>query len=72
MFRSAHVAAQDLDAAGLDRPRAGHQREQAGLAYPVRADEADHAAGRQLQCDPVQGHGFAVAQTDFLKPNHRR
>ena len=59
-----HVAAEHLDPAGLDAARPGRQGEQARFAHPVRADQADHAAGGHLQVDPVQGQGGAVAQAD--------
>ena len=41
----AHVAAQYLNLSGLYRTYAGQQREQAGLAHAVRADQPDHAPG---------------------------
>ena len=39
-----HIAAQRLDPALLNGARAGDQREQAGFADSVRADQPDHAA----------------------------
>ena len=45
----------------------GDQRQQAGLADAVRADQADHAAGRQLESDGVERAGRAVAQADVVQ-----
>ena len=64
MARAGHVTAQSLNSSLLHRTGAGQQREQAGLADGVRADQADHAPGRDVQRDAVQRHGFAVVQTD--------
>ena len=44
-----HVAAEHLDLPLLDAAGAGDQRQQAGLADAVRADQPDHAAGRQVE-----------------------
>ena len=41
-----HVAVEHFDAAVLNLARPGDQRQQAGLADAVGADQADHAAGR--------------------------
>ncbi|KAG0730963.1 hypothetical protein G6F23_015777 [Rhizopus arrhizus] len=59
-----HVAAQHVDAPFLHGASARHQRQQAGLAHAVGADQAHHATGRDVQRDAVQGHGLAVAQAD--------
>ncbi|MNZ46506.1 hypothetical protein D3C78_641890 [compost metagenome] len=59
---AAHVAAEHGDLAVLHPPRAGDQRQQAGLADAVRADQADHAVGRDLQADLVDRTRRAVAQ----------
>ncbi|OPY84625.1 MAG: hypothetical protein A4E72_02136 [Syntrophus sp. PtaU1.Bin208] len=65
-----HVASQHGNPARLDLPRAGYQREQAGLSHPVGTDEADHGAGGQVEGNLVQGRGLAVAQADLLKLCH--
>ncbi|GLK58309.1 hypothetical protein GCM10017624_04660 [Azotobacter vinelandii] len=59
-----HVAVQHTDAALLDTPRAGDQRQQAGLADAVRTDQAHHAVGGDFQVEPVQGASPAIAQGD--------
>ncbi|MCY1483927.1 hypothetical protein D9M68_175120 [compost metagenome] len=63
----AHVAAEHLDLAGLDDPRAGDQRQQAGLADAVRADQPDHAVGGNLQADRVDRAGLAIAQAHAIQ-----
>jgi len=60
-----HVAAQHHDLALLHGPRARHQREQAGLAHAVRADQSHHASGGNIQRDAVQRLGLAIAQADI-------
>jgi hypothetical protein len=72
MARFGHIAAEHLDAAGLDPARPGDQRQQAGLADAVRADQADHALRRQHQVDRVEGTGPAVAQADAAQAGDRR
>ncbi|MCY1451759.1 hypothetical protein D9M71_686400 [compost metagenome] len=59
---AAHVAAEHGDLAILHLPCAGDQRQQAGLADTIRADQADHAVGRNLQRDVIDRTGRAVAQ----------
>ena len=48
----------------LDRAGAGDQRQQARLADAVRADQPDHAAGRQVEGDVVERQRLAVAQAE--------
>ena len=67
-----HVAAEHLDAAGLQLARPGDQRQQAGLADAVGADQANHAASWQRQVDLLQGVGLAVAQADAGQACDRR
>ena len=67
-----HVAVEHFDAAGLDLPRPGDQRQQAGLADAVRADQADHALRRQVQVDGLEGAGRAIAQADAAEAGDRR
>ena len=50
----AHVAAEHLHRAVLDLARAGDQAEQRRLADAVRADEAGHAAGGNVEIDRVE------------------
>ena len=56
------VAAQHLDAALLHRPGAGEERHQAGFADAVRADQAHHAIGGNIQAEAVQGERLAIAE----------
>ena len=70
--RVGHIAVEYLDAAGLDLPRPGDQRQQAGLADAVRADQADHALRRQAQVDGLEGAGRAIAQADAAEAGDRR
>jgi len=67
-----HVAIEHPDLALLDAARPGDQREQAGLADSVGADQADHAVGRDFQADVVQRTGGAVAQRQLADAHHRR
>ena len=59
-----HIAAQHGHGAGLHLPDAGDQRQHAGLAHSVGADEAHHAAGGKLQTDGIHRHGGAVTVRD--------
>ena len=61
MVGIAHITAQYHDLTLLQASSPGEQRQQAGLAHPVGADQADHLAGRKVQTDIVQGEDFAVA-----------
>src|SRR3546814_10576157 len=63
-----HVAAQHLDRALLDRARPGEQREQAGLADTVRADQRHHSAGRDLEVDPCKRQRLAVMEREPRHP----
>ncbi len=47
------VATEHRNTAVLDSARTGHQRQEARLADTVRPDEANHAAGRQVERDRV-------------------
>ena len=67
-----HVAVQHLHPALLQPSRTGDQRQQAGLAYAIRADQADHAACRQRQAQVVESKGSAVAQGQVCDPRHWR
>ncbi len=66
----AHVAIEHADLAILHLPCAGQQRQQAGLADPVRTDQADHAVGRDLQADVVNRTRLAVAQRNAPEARH--
>jgi len=55
MRTAAHVAAEHFDRAALDPACAGDEREQGGLADTVRADQADHAGGRNGEIEVVHG-----------------
>lgn len=70
MFGLGHVTVQHLEPPGLESPRPGHQRKQAGFAHSVRADEAEGTVGRQLEGNILQRPGIAVTQTDPLQPHH--
>ena len=65
-----HVAAEHLQLAGLQLAGAGNQPQQGGLAHPVRADQAHHAARGDRQRDVPQRGGFPVVVADALEPGH--
>jgi hypothetical protein len=65
------IDAEHLDAALLDGACAGHQRQQARLADAVRADQADHAAGRQVERHVGERGHLAVAQANALQARYR-
>ncbi|MCY1407264.1 hypothetical protein D9M71_225590 [compost metagenome] len=64
----AHVAAEHMQRSALHLARAGQQRQQAGLADAVRADQPHHAPGRQFQAHIVQGMHAPVLETDAVQP----
>ena len=72
MARVGHVAVQGPHAALLHPTGAGEQRQQAGLARAVRANEAYHAPSRDIETHGIKRQGLAVAQTDFMQPGHGR
>ena len=49
-----HVAAEDVDRAALNLLRAGDQAHERGLADAVGADQADHAAGGDVEIEGVE------------------
>ena len=49
-----HVAAEDADLARLDLLRAGDQAHERRLADAVGADQADHAAGGDVEVEAVE------------------
>ena len=59
---AAHIAAQRLYLAALQGACAGNQRQQAGFAHAVRADQADHDACRNLQAQSAQRLRLAVGE----------
>ena len=69
--RVGHVAAEHLDLPLLDSAGAGNQRQQAGLPHAVRADQPDHAAGRQIEGDRIERVGLAVHQANVQQARHR-
>ncbi len=64
-----HVDAEDFQPAGLQGAGAGDQRQQAGLAHAVRADQAHHAAGGQVERDLGERRHLAIVQADPLQPD---
>ena len=58
------VAVQHLDAAALDLLGAGEEAKQRRLADAVGPDEADEAASRDREVDPLESGGPAVAMRD--------
>ena len=70
MAGTGHVAVQGVHAAGLHRPGAGQQCQEAGLPHAVRAEQSDHAPGREVEGDVRQGLGLAVAQADAHEARH--
>ncbi len=71
MGRVGDVASEHGDPALLHRAVAGDQREQARFADTVRADEPDHAAGRNIEIDPIEGDRLAIAQSDLAQAHDR-
>ena len=69
--RVGHVAAEHLDLPLLNLAGAGDERQQTGLSHAVRADQPDHAAGRQIEGDRIEGTGLAVPQAHVRKVRHR-
>ena len=65
-----HVAAEHLDPSLLDAAGAGDQSQQAGLADAVRADQPDHAAGRQIERDFIERARISVRQCDACEPRY--
>ncbi len=57
----------DLDGAGVGLLLAGDHAEQRGLAGAVRADDADDAAGRQIEGEIVDQQIVAVAFLEMLE-----
>ena len=55
-----HVAAENVDLAGLDLPGAGNDAQQRRLADAVGADQPDDAAGRKRERDAVERGNLAV------------
>ena len=66
-----HVAAEREHASRLDFARAGDEAQQRRLADPVGPDEADHAAGRDLDRDVVERDHAAITLRDALDPRDR-
>jgi len=66
-----HVAAQHLHRALLDLACAGDQRQPGGLAHAVRADEADHAPGREVERHTVCGRGGAIVVAHVHQARYR-
>ncbi len=54
------IASENLDLPGLNLPDAGDDRHQGGFTDAVRSQEADHAAGRDVQLDGIKSQLFAV------------
>ena len=67
----AHVAAEHVDRARLDLARAGDQAEQRGLADAVGPDEADHAAGGDVERDRVEREHVPITLREALDARHR-
>ncbi len=67
-----HRTAKHLHLPGLYRPGARNQRHQARFAHAVRADQAGHAARRNIEADPVERAHLAVAQGHIPQAGNRR
>jgi hypothetical protein len=67
MTAAGHIAAQHLDAAGLQAARTCHQRQQARLADTIWADQSDDAAGREIEVDGIERGDGAVTQADGVQ-----
>ncbi len=72
MRRIRHVAPEHRDRARLERARAGHQGQEAGLADTIGADQPDHAARREVEGDALERPGLAIAQADTGEADDRR
>src|SRR5262249_31593238 len=65
-----HVAVEDRDAALLDDPNAGNQPQQRRLADAVRTDQADHAAGRDLDAYIVKRNRRPIVMGNAFDLRH--
>ena len=66
-----HVAAEGRDRARLDDAHPGKERQQAGFAHAVGADQADHAPGWDIEAYVVERDRLAVAQAHAFQPRRR-
>ena len=66
-----HIAVKRDHLSLLDRFRAGDQRHQCRFADAVGADDADHAAARNVEREIVDRHGLAVAMGDAFDGDGR-
>jgi hypothetical protein len=66
-----HVLARDDDAALVGRDEAGDDVDQGRLARPVRADQPEDLAARDLQRHALQGHDAAEILRHPLQSEHR-
>jgi hypothetical protein len=71
MRRIRYVAIEDENIAGLDLPRAGNNAQQRRLSDSIRPDEPDHATGRKLDRDRVEGDRLTVTLRDVLDARDR-
>ncbi len=67
MPAAGHVAAQHLDAAGLQAARTCDQRQQARLADAIGADQSEDAASRQIEVDGIECGDGTVTQADAVQ-----
>jgi hypothetical protein len=63
-------AGRHLDVAASACSRPGQQREQAGLAGAVAADQADFSPGLRVTLALIEHHLDAAQQRDVLQNNH--
>ena len=70
--RVADIAAQHLDAAVLQRLGAGNQAQQGRFADAVRPDQADHAAGGNIERQPVERDRPAIEMAQIPQADRRR
>src|SRR5581483_710748 len=67
-----HVAPEHVDATLLDDVGSGDEREEAGLAHAVRADQPDHRARGDVERDGLERPRLAVGQAHAVEAHHGR
>ena len=69
--RVGHVAVKHRQTPPLDSLRAGDQGHQGRFTHPVGTNHADHAAGRDVEGNAVEGHGLPIAVRNISNGHHR-
>ncbi len=66
-----HVAAENVDASGLNPARPGDNAQERRFADAVGSDQADHVAGGKYEADVVERHCAAVTLRYVIEPRDR-